>query len=1138
MAKQESTFLKHLKLDPRQEKSFIAAYLGNSRLVILLLLLIILIGLSSFFGLSRTLNPEIKIPIVVVTTILPGANPQDIESLVTIPIEDSVRGVQKIKTLTSTSQDSVSSISIEFNSGVDPDKAKADIQSAVDSVTTLPQDAQTPTVIKLDFENQPVWIFDVTTSKDDGSLFRFAKDLQAKLKDLPEIDKADVSGLEDTEVQITIKPEAFTTYQINPVQISQLVTSALKAFPAGSVRAQNSTFAMSINAQAVTVADIRKLEINLNGQPVALSQIAFISEHPKPDQSQSYLIYPNQIPKRSVTFNVYKVSSVNIDTAANAATTLVEDQIKASGGGFQIATVQNTSEEIDRQFFDLARDFTITIVLVVIVLFIFLGGRQALVSALSAPLSFLIVFSVMKATGISLNFLSLFSLILSLGLLVDDTVVVISAMTFYYKTGRFTPLQTGLLVWRDFLIPVFTTTITTVWAFLPLLLATGIIGEFIKSIPVVVSTALAASFFVSIFITLPLIIILFIGNIPKRVVIFLKIIVFLGIVGLFYILLPKNNNFVVLQVLVFMIVLLIGYHIRTNLNQAIHLFFHRIVIFTKRLRKSSKKTPVIPTTVSGFQWRKTIDSGIISFDRFNIRYRKMIEGIIKNPTKRRQTVAMVIIFFIFAFLLVPLGFVKSEFFPKSDQDIIYLNLELPAGTYINETQVESLQLLKTVKNTPELKFATLDVSKSYTSGQGAGSGGGNTALITLTLLKKDERKISSSDIADQLRKQFANYQKGTLSVVELSGGPPVGADLQIKLLGDNLNTLDAYANKVQTFLKQQKGVTNIEKSIKPGTPKVTFTPNLTVLSKNNMGIDQVGLYLRMYASGFGVGKIKFDGDTKDTDITLRFYQGSAFANSVNSVLIPNTSGDKLPISSLGTFSLTPNPTLITREEGKRTLSISASVTKGFNVTDLNKKLESYADTGLNLPSGYSWKTGGANEENQNSIQSILQAMILSFLLIIITMVVQFSSFRRALIVMLVIPLSISGVFIIFALLGIPLSFPALIGLLALFGIVVKNSILIVDRIVQNSKEGLTLIDSIGEASASRLEPIALTSFCTIVGLIPITLTDPLWRGLGGAIIAGLTFSGTIMLFFIPVVYYLLFRGEEKNEKLTVTNHPR
>jgi multidrug efflux pump subunit AcrB len=224
--------------------------------------------------------------------------------------------------------------------------------------------------------------------------------------------------------------------------------------------------------------------------------------------------------------------------------------------------------------------------------------------------------------------------------------------------------------------------------------------------------------------------------------------------------------------------------------------------------------------------------------------------------------------------------------------------------------------------------------------------------------------------------------------------------------------------------------------------------------------------------------------------------------------------------------LEPNPTLITRENGKRTLSVTASVTPGHSVSQTNQTLEKYANS-IKLAPGYSWTTGGANEQNQESVTSILQAMILSFLLIIVTMVVQFSSFRKALIVMLVIPLSISGVFIIFALTHTPLSFPALIGVLALFGIVVKNSILVVDKINNNLRVGMEYTESIVDGAVSRLEPIALTSFATIAGLIPITLSDPLWRGLGGAIIAGLTFSGTIMLFFIPVVYYYWFRSEYK-----------
>ena len=234
----------------------------------------------------------------------------------------------------------------------------------------------------------------------------------------------------------------------------------------------------------------------------------------------------------------------------------------------------------------------------------------------------------------------------------------------------------------------------------------------------------------------------------------------------------------------------------------------------------------------------------------------------------------------------------------------------------------------------------------------------------------------------------------------------------------------------------------------------------------------------------------------------------------------------MPLSYLGEVKLEQNPTQITHADFKRIISVTGDVIAGFSVMDENRKLESFADS-LELPLGYSWETGGVNEENQRSVESILQAMLISFILIVVTMIIQFNSYRRALIVMLVIPLSIAGVFIVFGLTNTPLTFPGLVGVLALFGIVVKNAILVVDKIVANIKTGLPYIESIADGASSRLEPIALTSMATIFGLIPITLSDPLWRGLGGAIIAGLTFSGTIMLLFIPVVYYYMFREEKR-----------
>ncbi|MBI2049430.1 efflux RND transporter permease subunit [Candidatus Roizmanbacteria bacterium] len=1108
MARKHTTHSLHqLQFDKKLSGYFIAKYFSNPRYVFLLLFLILTIGVSSYLTLPRTLNPEIKIPIVLVSTIIAGANPTDVEQLVTIPLEDSIRGLSSVKKVSSSSRDSASIITIEFDSGTDPEKARSDVQGAIDTVG-LPEDANDPNVVKLDFENQPILQLSLTTTLDNASLFTFGNRLKDKLEDLPEIDRAQLSGIEETEIEIIIRPEIAASYGVNPISLSSLIQNSLKTFPAGNVTTKTGSFALSIGPQVTSLQDIRSLRINLSGQQIALSDIAIVSEYPKPDQPQSFFVRPGREIERSITLDIFRVKTANIDASVNAAEKLIDEEVINSGNRFKVVTLINTSNEIDDQFNELVRDFFIVIFLVMMVLFIFLGARQAIVSVLSAPLAFLITFAVMRATGITHNFLSLFSLLLSLGLLVDDTVVVISAMSAYYRIGKFTPLQTSLLVWRDFIVPIFTTTITTIWAFLPLLLSTGIIGEFIKSIPIVVSTALAGSFLVSILITIPLIIILLSFHIPFRIRVALSIFAVFTFTIALVSLVPKNPLLVPFLLLGLFSFLIITNLVRRQLLNRSKEYFKRVI--TKRAEN-------------------VLANGVISFEGINRRYRMVTEKILTSSANRRKVIAMVIIFSIFSFLLLPLGFVKSEFFPQADSNLIFASLELPSGTNMIATGNEAKNVLSELAKKHDAKYIVADIGRGFSQEAGVSGATSNNVLFTLALKAEDERIATSQEIAQEIRKKFASYNKGTFNVQELSGGPPAGAQIQIALLGEDINLLEGYADQVKEYLEKETGIVNVEKSIKPGTSKLTFIPDNVALLRHQITIDQIGILLRIYISGLTVEEHSFTDETEEKDITVRLSSKAISAGEIESLVIPTASGN-LPLSSLGKIKLTPSPALITREDGKRTISVTAGVTAGVNIQEKNSALEKFAESKLALREGYSWKTGGVNEENEKSVQSILMAMILSFLLIIVTMVVQFGSFRRAIIVMLVIPLSISGVFIIFGLTRTPISFPALIGMLALFGIVVKNSILLVDKIVQNEKRGMHLNQAIIDAGESRLEPIALTSFCTIVGLIPITLSDPLWRGLGGAIIAGLTFSGTIMLFFIPVVYYYFFQPIRKIKK--------
>lgn len=1101
-----STYLKKLKFDPKLLTGFIAKYLTNMRLVILIILMIAAFGIQSYMALPRRLNPEIKIPIVLISTVLPGANPTDIESLISVPVEDAVRGISGVKTVTSTSRESISIVNIEFESGFDPDKAKSDVQSAVDAITDLPDDALTPNVQKLDFESQPIWVFSLSGAKDRGSLIRFSRNLKKELEDLATIDKVEITGLDEQEIQIIVKPEVVTSFGLNPQILVGAIENSLSSFPAGNVRTNSGTFSLTIDPAASKIDDLRGLKVNLNGQVVSLSDVAEVKEISKPEQNESFILENGKV-SSSVTFSVFRLSSVNFDVANEAAQEKVNEKLTQSGNGFKISTVINTAEEIDEEFQTLQRDISIVIALVFFVLLLFLGIRQAIVSMLSIPVTFLVTFIVMQITGIALSFLATFSLLLSLGLLVDDAIVVISAMTAYFRSKKFTPLQTGLLVWKDFWVAILTTTITTVWAFLPLLLSSGIIGEFIKPIPIIVSSTLIASIFVALFVILPLMVFLLKPQIPYRIQVLIRILLVAGILSGFYFFVPKSS-LIWTQLGVLFLLVLVAYLIR----DAVFAFFKD---------RFSHHTGIRDRVLT------LLDHGIISFSRIERGYNRLIHKILVSNSARRNTIIMVVIFSVFSYLLVPLGFVKSEFFPGTDENNMYISIEYPSGTNLQTAKAQSIKVLENLKDIPEAKTVTMEMGRGFSDFGGPGGAGANNVLFALALQDAGQRDRTASEIAQDLRNKFVDYSLAKVSVIEVSGGPPAGADLQIKLFGPDLKTLDQYAAKIQDYLKTQQGVTNIDKSIKPGTSKLTFVPDKSKLSANNLTVDQLGFWLRLYASGFEADELKFSGEEDLTeDVTIRFGSGTQSVEDLSRIQIPTAKGN-IPLISLGEIKLAANPTVITREDGNRTMSVVAAVTEGFNVADLNKKLESYADS-LNLPSGYGWATGGANEENQRSVISILQAMVLSFLLIIITMVLQFSSFRRAFIVMLVIPLSISGVFIMFALFQIPLSFPALIGILALFGIVVKNSILIVDKILINQATGMEFGESVADAAASRLEPIALTSLCTIAGLIPITVSDPLWRGLGGAIIAGLTFSGTIMLFFIPVVYYLIYNPHRKH----------
>lgn len=1077
-------------------QSGIAGYFSRIRIVSLIALILSGAGLASYATLTKELNPNIQIPIVFVTTVFPGTDPEDMEQLVTIPLEDALENLSGVTKATSTSQESVSHITLEFSSGTNPDQAKNDVQTALDSITTLPKDAEKPNIQVLDFQNQPSLILAVTNrTGEQASLEHFADTLKETVKDLPGVERVTLGYRNEPIIHIALTPETVDIHKLSLPAIGTDISSALDNYPSGSLQNASTKYTLGMEKRANSASDIRSLPISLEETTLPLGSLAQITQRAPIGSTEAFFADHDTSPVPTILLSVFKSDTADTRATVDTVLTTAESLKERAGGHIILAPLFDGGQEISKSFDQLLHDFLLTFLLVFLVLLTFFGFRQSIVAALAIPITFLGTFLVMQLSGLSINFISLFSLLLALGILVDNAIVIVSAVSS--RRRNFTnedPMQTALHVFADYRIVILTTTITTVWAFLPLLLASGIIGEFIKPIPIVVSTALALSALIALFIILPFMAAILAGDIPPRVKLLGKTILFIFFLLVLFFLL-KGSPFFVPALIASLLSLGI-----------IALSFSRVFHHLTNLPRVSTWL----TQLATFRAH-------LNLDRIAHRYQIFIKNILVSKYLRRRTFTMLILFSLFSYILVPTGYVVNEFFPEDDQSTVYIRLKLPVGTSLEKSRVQAMRFAEQIRHEALANFVIAEIGAKPPTDNSPSSPDTNEILFTLILPDKKDRDETSGALVDRLNRQYASSNEGEISATQISGGPPAGSDITLKLLGSDLETLDGLAQTIQTHLKEEPSVTNVSTSLSV-KGKLVFVPDTEALTHFGVATNELAFVLRTLGNGFiAKNDARFENQKMDIELALTDDPQGASLSDPGRLLI-NTPSGTIPLSALGHFILKENPASIDREDGKRVLSVTADVAPGYSVSTESKNLETYAQNNVVFPDGYSFQTGGVNEENTKSVQSILLAMLLSAALIFATMVMQFNSFRKAIIALLVIPLAVSGVFIIFALFGIPLSFPALIGVLALFGIVVNNSIIMVDKINKNMESMSDLDEAIASGAASRLEPILLTALTTIIGLIPITLSDPIWQGLGGAIIAGLTFSGVAKLFFIPVIY--------------------
>ncbi len=1113
----DQAYLDRLQFNPKLRETWLNFFVTNFRVVILLIVIVTSAGIYAFSTLPRESNPEVKIPIAVVSTVLPGASPSDVEELVTKKMEIGLASLKGIKKLSSTSANSVSAITVEFDAKEKLDDAIRRVRDKVASVKTeLTKDAKEPVVSEISLDDQPILQLSLTGPYDGFTLRKYAEQLKDEMEKNTGVREVQISGGDEKEYQVAYDPQKLVFYGVSADQANQAIAATNIAIPAGNFESTKYIYAVRSDSRVFTAAEIAEVPVSHTdtGSVVLLRDVASVTEHAIKKTDYSRLSIKGQKPQSSVTLYVVKrTGSSVIDTVA-AVKTAVDEKLKTFPAGLRYDITQDTAKFIMRDFDQLSHDFLLTLLLVFGILFLVVGLKEAFVAGLAIPLVFFVTFTMLKFLGISLNFLSLFSLILSLGLLVDDAIVVVSATKQYLRTGKFTPEEAVLLVLNDFKVVLTTTTLTTVWAFLPLLFSTGIIGQYIKSIPVTVSITLISSLLIALMINHPLAAVLERIRLTKRTFYFFEFLVLIiaavaistgGVWG--------YSIAGILAVVFFFMLRFYGRGGREKLIANTELSSREWKdeeLIKKKLREQGSHKDV---TLSS-----KLMHGIFHMDRLLPIYDKYLHKVFATKKRRLVTLAVTAIIFFASVALPVTGIVKTEFFPPSDEDYVYVDIRAPVGVKLDETNKVAEKIEERLVKYPQIANFSTEIGRPSIIAQGTRAAE-NTASVSIVLKDKKERKIKAYDFADLLRKDLSDIRGGVISVASLSGGPPSGSAFEAQIKGDDLVKLEAIARSFQTKLATIPGVINIDISLKQSAPEYTFELDPVKLEQNSLNAAYVGSTLRMAISGTEVSSVY--QNNKSVKIIARFSQEQIpTLESLQNLQILNLRKQPVFLRDIADIKLKPSVDAISRVDQKRTVILSAGVNATTNsnlvVTQFQKSIEDYK-----FPSGYSVSYGGEDQQNQESVVSIIRAMFIAILLIVATLIIQFNSFRQAFVVLATIPLALVGVFFGMALLQVPLSFPGLIGILALFGIVVKNAIILVDKINLNIKSGIPFEEAIFDAGKSRLEAIFITSICTIFGILPITLSNETWTSLGSAVIFGLTLSSFLTLFIVPTLYRTL-----------------
>jgi len=999
----------------------------NYQFTLVIFLMVVALGISTLFNMPRAEDPEMAIPFFPVVVIYPGASPEDLEELVVDPLEKEISELEGIDVIKSFINDGVVILRVDFEFGVDVDDKYQELVREISAVRDkLPKDIYSIDVQKVSPSDVSILQIALVSENASRETMKLqAERLQDMLETLPELKLIEIHGLPQQSVRVELQMEKIARLRIPVNLILASLQSEIANIPGGSLDAGDKVFNIKTDGSYRSIEDVQNTLISgINGQSIRLKDIAKVSFDFTEDKHITRL---NS--HRCILLTAAQKPGHNIsDTKAK-----YEPILKA----FEEDLPQNVAmikhfdqaDNVNKRLSKLGTEFLIAIFLVSITL-LPLGFRAAFIVMISIPLSLAIGLILLNMLGYQLNQLSIVGLVVALGLLVDDSIVVVENIERWLREG-YSRLDAAIKATKQIGLAVIGCTATLIIAFMPLVFLPDASGDFIRSLPMAVILCVLASMLVS-----------------------LTIIPFLSSV-----ILKQHSG-------------------KDEGN-----------VFLQTLQKIIHKS-----------------------------YAPFLDTALKHPV---ITLIVSLIIFVGALRLIPvIGF---SLFPPSEKPQFMINIISPIQTNLKKTDEIAREIETIISRYPEIEYYTTNVGKGnphvyYNEIQ---ENERNDYAQLFVQLKENVNIQQKADLISRLRKVFKDYPEAKIAVKDFEQGPPVLAPIEVRLFGNNLDTLRSLANRVEDLLNETEGAIYVSNPLSHLKSDIKVKVNKEKASALGIAGIDIDRTVRLAAAGFNMGKFNDDNKNEYEIIVTTPKDSRATLDIFNNLYVNNRMGTAIPLLQVADLELEASPVTIRHLNKARMTAVTAFVDNGYLNDDIIRTTISKMDQ-LQLPKGYTYKMGGEVETREKSFGGFGSVIIVTVFLFIAVLILEFGTFKSTLIVLSVIPLGIVGAVIALLVTGNSLSFVAIVGLIALAGIEVKNSILLVDFTNQLREEGKSLDEAIREAGEIRFLPIILTSMTAIGGLIPIAIsTNPLISPLAIVLIGGLISSTLLSRVVTPVVYKLI-----------------